>query len=64
MASIGHPLLGDSVYSNREMPYRTEGQTLHAMTLGFIHPKTGEYIETSAPLPAYFERILQILRQK
>lgn len=62
MTSIGHPLLGDMVYGNRKSNFHTEGQTLHAMTIGFIHPSTGEYMEISAPLPEYFERILGILQ--
>lgn len=61
MAAIGHPLLGDDVYANRKCPFGLQGQTLHAMTIGFIHPRTGEYIETEAPLPDYFVRLLQIL---
>ena len=61
MASIGHPLLGDAVYSNRKSPFHLEGQTLHAKTLGFIHPTTGEYVEVDAPLPAYFQHLLDIL---
>ena len=61
MASIGHPLLGDMVYGCRKTGFSLEGQTLHAMTIGFIHPSTGEYLEVSAPLPAYFQRLLEIL---
>lgn len=61
MASIGHPLLGDTLYSNGKSPYKLQGQTLHAMTIGFEHPKTKEYIEISAPLPEYFEKILRDL---
>ena len=61
MASIGHPLLGDDVYSNRKSPYKLQGQTLHAKILGFRHPSTGEYIETEAPLPEYFEHLLKVL---
>lgn len=61
MASIGHPLLGDEVYSGRKAPLRLQGQTLHAKILGFRHPATGEYIETEAPLPEYFEHLLKIL---
>ena len=53
MASIGHPLLGDTLYSNGKSPYKLQGQTLHAMTIGFIHPRTREYMEISAPLPEY-----------
>lgn len=61
MASIGHPVLGDDIYSDRKSPFKLEGQTLHAMTLGFIQPTTGEYVETTAPLPDYFEKLLNIL---
>lgn len=59
MASIGHPLLGDVLYSNGNSPYRLQGQTLHAMTIGFIHPHTKQYLEVTAPLPEYFEKILK-----
>ncbi|MGN0364855.1 MAG: RluA family pseudouridine synthase [Suilimivivens sp.] len=62
MASIGHPLLGDSLYAGRKSPYKLQGQTLHAMTIGFVHPRTKEYIEVTAPLPDYFEKILRDLR--
>lgn len=62
MASIGHPLLGDEVYSgSRKCPYHLKGQTLHARTLGFRHPVTGEYIEVDAPLPEYFRHLLDIM---
>lgn len=62
MASIGHPLLGDEVYaSGRKCPFKLQGQTLHAKILGFLHPGTGEYVETDAPLPEYFEHLLNIL---
>ncbi len=58
MASIGHPLLGDTVYGPSKCPFRLEGQTLHARVLGFIHPTTGAYMEFEAPLPAYFQELL------
>ena len=61
MASIGHPLLGDDVYSNRKCPFHLQGQTLHAKVLGFVHPTTKEYIETDAELPEYFQHLLKIL---
>ena len=61
MASIGHPLLGDVVYGPARCPYRLEGQTLHAGVLGFVHPRSGEYMEFSAPLPEYFEKLLRTL---
>ena len=63
MASVGHPLLGDAVYGPKKCPFPAlEGQTLHAMILGFIHPGTGQYVETCAPLPDYFEKLLEILK--
>ena len=61
MAYIGHPLLGDEVYCHKKEPYHLEGQTLHAMVLGFMHPSTDRYLEVTAPLPAYFEHLLHIL---
>ncbi len=64
MASLGHPLLGDEVYGRGRSPFHLEGQTLHAMTLGFLHPSTGEYLEFTAPLPEYFEKILKKLRNE
>ncbi len=67
MSSIGHPILGDEVYGPAKNPSRfrhLQGQTLHAMVLGFIHPSTHEYMEFSAPLPAYFEDILCSLRRQ
>ena len=63
MASIGHPLLGDQVYGPAKQPFHLNGQTLHAGVLGFIHPRTGEYMEFSAPLPDYFEELLTKLRR-
>lgn len=64
MASIGHPLLGDLIYGPGKCLFsKLQGQTLHAKTLGFIHPKTGEYMEFSAPLPEYFTNILDKLRR-
>lgn len=61
MTSIGHPLLGDEVYGSRKSSFRLEGQTLHAYTLGFIHPSTQEYLEVCAPLPGYFAHLLEVL---
>lgn len=61
MASLGHPLLGDEVYGNRKTPFRLQGQTLHAKTLGFVHPVMGNYVEVDAPLPDYFLHLLHIL---
>ena len=63
MTSIGHPLLGDEVYGTRKTPFHLEGQTLHAYMLGFLHPVSGEYVEVTAPLPAYFQKLLEILKK-
>jgi len=59
MASIGHPLLGDSVYGRKKENYTLQGQTLHAHILGFVHPRTNEYIETEAPIPQYMVELLR-----
>jgi 23S rRNA pseudouridine1911/1915/1917 synthase len=60
MASIHRPLLGDLVYGHDDS-FHTEGQVLHAEVIGFIHPRTGEYMEFSAPLPDYFTTLLEKL---
>lgn len=63
MASIHHPLLGDMVYGPGKCPYPgLQGQTLHAGVLGIRHPGTGEYLEVKAPLPAYFQELLEKLK--
>ena len=64
MASIGHPLLGDTVYGSSKNPYHLQGQALHAMTIGFLHPRTEKYVEVSAPLPEYFEKLLLKFRSQ
>lgn len=62
MASIGHPLLGDQIYGPSKVPYKNlQGQTLHAMILGFLHPTTQKYMEFEAPLPEYFQHLLDVL---
>ena len=64
MASIGHPILGDEIYApNKKNPYKLQGQCLHARVLGFVHPVTNAYIEVSAPIPGYFEHLLEIMPQ-
>ncbi len=65
MSSIGHPLLGDSLYSSGKTAFKNlEGQTLHAKTIGFIHPSTQQYVEFEAPLPEYFQKLLVQLKNK
>lgn len=64
MSHLGHPLLGDELYGGTAKNYDVPGlcgQTLHAMTIGFVHPSRGEYIEFSAPLPEYFSDLLTTL---
>ncbi len=63
-ASIGHPLLGDTVYGSKTCPFSLQGQTLHAKTIGFIHPTTETYVEFEAPLPDYFEGLLSRFRRE
>lgn len=58
MASIRHPILGDTVYGPSKDPWHLEGQALHARVLGLVHPDTGEYIEVEAPVPDYFQKLL------
>lgn len=65
MKSIGHPILGDDVYGPAHCPVKgLQGQTLHARTIGFIHPGTQQYMEFDAPLPEYFEDLLRKFRNE
>ena len=63
MSYIGHPLLGDAVYGAKSSKFtsKTQGQTLHAKTLGFVHPSTNEWISFDSELPEYFQNILNSL---
>lgn len=63
MASIQHPLLGDTVYGPNKNPYHLQGQALHAGTLGFNHPRTGEYMEFTKEPPEYFQTLINKLRK-
>lgn len=58
MASLGHPLLGDTVYGNHKAVAGLAGQCLHAVGLTFVHPRTGETVSLSCPLPEWFTRQL------
>lgn len=64
MASIHHPLLGDQVYGPARCPFQLQGQTLHAGVLGIVHPRSGEYMEFTAPLPEYFQELLLKLEKQ
>lgn len=64
MKSISHPLLGDIVYGGKMSEYKLDGnelqgQSLHARVLGFVHPRSGEYMEFTSDLPDYFIRLLE-----
>ena len=62
MASIHHPVVGDDVYCSLKPPCKLEGQALHAYLLGFMHPRTKEYIEVRSELPGYFTDLLSRLK--
>ena len=64
MASIGHPILGDTVYGAKKPVPGLQGQCLHAVGLRFVHPRTGEMVELSCPLPEEFQEILRKLAAK
>lgn len=64
MAYKGHPLLGDYVYGPKKNPFGIDGQLLHAYLLGFIHPRTGEYMEFESPLPDEFQKVLSKIRNQ
>ncbi len=64
MKSIGHPLLGDETYSKNNHKFNLNGQVLHAKQLGFVHPKTNEYMEFNSELPQSFEKVLNYYRSK
>lgn len=63
MAYLGHPVVGDPKYGPQKPHFGLEGQALHASTLGFVHPRTGAYLEFTAPLPQYFADLLEQLRK-
>ena len=58
MAYIGHPILGDMVYGRKRPEKGLVGQCLHARALRFLHPRTGEPVELTCPLPPYFQDVL------
>ena len=64
MAYLGHPVAGDPVYGPKKVLTFLQGQCLHAGKIGFVHPRTGEYLEFTAPLPAYFSDFLEKLRKE
>lgn len=63
MSYIGHPLAGDAVYGPKKVIKSLNGQCLHARKLGFIHPRTGKYLEFQSDLPDYFISFLEVCRK-
>ncbi len=62
MASLGHPVTGDTVYGPKKQKLFQYGQLLHAKTIGFVHPQTGEYMEFTSELPSEFQKVLKKLK--
>lgn len=64
MASIGHSIVGDKIYGVRKEKFQLNGQLLHAKTIGFVHPRTGEAMEFHSEIPKYFMDVLINLRKR
>ena len=64
MAYIGHPVAGDPVYGPKMPVPNLDGQCLHARVIGFVHPRTGEYLEITSELPSYFTAFLEKLKKQ
>jgi 23S rRNA pseudouridine1911/1915/1917 synthase len=62
MSHMGHPVVGDPVYGIKKQRFNLKGQALHAAVLGFLHPRTGEYMEFDAPLPDYLKSLIEKIR--
>ena len=63
-AFVGHSVVGDKTYGIKKEKFNLEGQLLHAKTIGFDHPITGEYMQFTSEVPDYFKNILEILRKQ
>ena len=64
LSQIGYPIVGDMVYSNGKNKFGVQGQMLHAWKIKFMHPITGKKMEIEAPLPPYFENVLEKLKEE
>ncbi len=64
MSKNGHPIVGDKTYGLKKEEFKLDGQLLHARKIGFIHPKTKEYMEFECDVPQYFEQVLNKLRRE
>ena len=63
LKSIGHSIVGDKTYGIKKEQFNLKGQLLHAKTIGFVHPKTGELMEFSSEIPQYFKKVLDKLKK-
>lgn len=64
MASIGHSIVGDTLYGIKKEKFNLNGQLLHAKTIGFVHPRTGKMMKFTSDIPEYFENVLEKLRKR
>ncbi len=64
LAYLHHPIVGDAKYGYRKVHFGLAGQVLHAATLGFVHPRSKEWLEFTVDLPAYFREVLQLLESQ
>ncbi len=64
LSEIGHSIVGDRIYSNGKNDFGVEGQMLHAKSLDFKHPITGEKMHLEAELPKYFKEIINTLNKE
>ncbi|MBQ9941932.1 MAG: RluA family pseudouridine synthase [Christensenellaceae bacterium] len=64
MAHLGHPVAGDETYTKLKAPFASEGQMLHAGRLTLCHPRTGQAMEFTAPLPDIFTSAIEKLKKK
>lgn len=63
LSEIGYPVVGDMVYSNGKNPFGVEGQMLHAKRIEFLHPSSKKQMAIEAPLPEYFQNIIDELNK-
>lgn len=63
LSEIGYPIVGDTVYSNGKNSFGVKGQMLHAKKIEFTHPTTKKRMDIEAPLPKYFEEVINKLEE-
>lgn len=64
MSHHGHPIVGDMTYGVKKEEFSLDGQLLHAYKIGFIHPVSGKYMEFESEIPEYYEKVLNVLRER